>query len=126
MVSSHELWGGRCGAALAELEARYNGPIPRAALEFALSQRSAGEVALLAARARAIGSRLFVEGQLRAIRRRRADGSAYPALLEDFRSYWLSYRAAMRRVAECRAVVAEERRANLLALVRPLTAEAAE
>ena len=126
MVSSHEPWGGRCGAALAELEARYYGPIPRAALEFALSQRSAGEVALLAARARAIGSRLFVEGQLRAIRRRRADGSAYPALIEDFRSYWRSYRAAMRSVAECRAVVAEERRANLLALVRPLTAEAAE
>jgi hypothetical protein len=90
---------------LTALEACYDGPIPRAALDFALSGRSAGDFALMQAQARAAGSRLFVEGQIRAIRQRRADGSFYPAMLDDFHAYWRSYRDAMHVVAERRSTV---------------------
>jgi hypothetical protein len=78
--------------ALAELERRYDGAIPETARRVALL----GSAGALAARQAAGQFRFFAalaQGQLRAIRLRRADGSFYPTLLSDL----ALYRREMRR-----------------------------
>jgi hypothetical protein len=89
-------------AALAELELRFNGPIPvplrRAALlgSPTVAERLAaeGQIAFFTA---------LVRGQLAIIRVRRTDGSFYPSLLDDLalyrrqRRFW---RARARRLAD--------------------------
>lgn len=100
---------GRCGlpdsteplAALATLERRYDGPIPEPLRQAA---RLGGAAALR--RLEAVGQAAFfkamVLGQLRAIRRRRADGSFYPALVADlalYRREWRRWRRLAARAA---------------------------
>jgi len=92
--------GTRVGA-LAELESLYNGPIPDQARAVARFGTPA-MVMLIRARAETAFFRGMVRGQLRTIRRRRADGSAYPALYEDLALYlrhcraWHSYAVTLR------------------------------
>src|SRR5207248_139916 len=62
------------------------GPIPDQARAVARLGTPA-MVMLIRARAEAAFFRGMARGQLRAIRRRRADGSAYPALYEDLALY---------------------------------------
>jgi hypothetical protein len=72
--------------ALAALERRYDGAIPEMARRIALAgsensviaRQAAGQAGLFAELARV---------QLRALRRRRADGSLYPGLLADLALY---------------------------------------
>jgi len=73
-------------AALAALEQRYDGPIPEAA-RLVARHGSREAVALLAAAGEAAYFASLVTGQLRAIRRRRADGSFYPEMLDDLAFY---------------------------------------
>jgi hypothetical protein len=71
---------------LAELERRYDGPVP-APLRRVARLGSAGAARRLAAEGQAAFFAAMVRGQLRAIRLRRADGSFYPALLDDLALY---------------------------------------
>jgi hypothetical protein len=85
-------------AALALLERAFNGPVPEAARRIALL--GSRETALLiAARAEAAFFRAMVRGQLRALRRRRAAGTLYPAFRRDLAIYWRHYRAWQREAA---------------------------
>jgi hypothetical protein len=77
---------------LVELESLDNGPIPDHARAVARLGTPA-MVMLVRARAETAFFRGMVRGQLRAIRRRRADGSAYPALYEDLALYLRHSRA---------------------------------
>jgi hypothetical protein len=77
---------------LAELESLYDGPIPDQARAVARFGTPA-MVMLIRARAETAFFRGMVRGQLRTIRRRRADGSAYPALYEDLALYLRHCRA---------------------------------
>jgi hypothetical protein len=84
--------------ALAELERRYNGPIPE---PMRLASRHGSEhwVHLLQAYGQAAFFTAMVRAQLATIRRRRAEGSAYPALVEDLTYYRRErrrWRAALR------------------------------
>ena len=82
---------------LGALEALYNGPIPP--LARAVAQLGGRDmVMLIRARAEAAFFRGMVRGQLRAIRRRRADGSFYAALIDDLRLY-LGHCRAWQRLA---------------------------
>jgi hypothetical protein len=85
-------WDDDTGSRLAELERLYNGPIPPQARAIALLGTPA-MVMLVRARAEAAFFRCMARGQLRAIRRRRADGSFYAALIDDLRLYLRHYRA---------------------------------
>jgi hypothetical protein len=98
-------------AQTAELERRHDGPPPPAERLVALAG-GGGRHAYLQAVAEAAFFAAMIRGQLRTIRRRRADGSFYPALLSDLALYrrqrraWrriaLSYRRRLGREAEPR------------------------
>jgi hypothetical protein len=79
-------------ARLTALERRFDGPIPPAFVAAAL----AGEVEfgeILRARGEAAFFAALIRGQIATIRRRRADGSCYPALLADLACYRRQRRA---------------------------------
>ncbi len=82
--------------ARADLERRYNGPIPQP--EIALARHGSAETVL---RLHAIGQAAFfrrmIDGQISAIRQRRRDGSFYPALLADLALYRREWRQWQRR-----------------------------
>lgn len=82
---------------LAELEQRYDGPIPEG-LRQAAQEGSAEAVELLFATGEAAFYKSMVLGQLAIIRRRRADGSFYPSLLADLRYYRDGWRHWHRRL----------------------------
>jgi hypothetical protein len=79
------------------VESLYDGPIPPQARAVA-RLGSPAMVLLVRARAEAAFFRGMVRGQVTAIRRRRADGSFYPALIDDLRLY-LRYCRAWQRLA---------------------------
>jgi hypothetical protein len=87
-------------ARLAELELRYDGPIPDALREEA-RLGSAEAVERLFATGQAAFLRSLIRGQIALIRRRRSDGTAYPALIRDLLLYRSEWRAWQRR---CRAL----------------------
>jgi len=95
-------------ARLAELERRYDGPVPEG-LRLAAHLGSADAVERLFAAGEAAFYKSMVLGQLDIIRRRRADGSFYPALLADLRCYREGWRYWNRRVRALRAAAAEPR-----------------
>ena len=73
-------------AETAELERRYDGPVPPP-LRLAARLGSARAARRLQAEGQAAFFTAMIRGQLRAIRLRRADGSFYPALLADLALY---------------------------------------
>jgi hypothetical protein len=73
-------------AACAELERRYDGPVPPP-LRLVARLGSAGAVRRLQAEGQAAFFTAMARGQLRAIRLRRADGSFYQAMLADLALY---------------------------------------
>jgi hypothetical protein len=73
-------------AALAELERRFNGPVPEAQ-RLAAQLGSAELFRLRQAEAQAAFLRTLFRRQLRLIRQRRAGGSLDPSLLDDLRLY---------------------------------------
>lgn len=87
---------------MADLERRYDGPIP-APLRQVARLGSVEAVELLYAEHQAAFYRDMVLGQIAIIRRRRAAGSWYPSLHDDLRFYragwhrWLARRTAARR-----------------------------
>ena len=87
-------------AALALLERRFDGPIPRP-LRLMARHGSAMAVHILQAEGQAAFFRAMVQGQLRAIRLRRADGSFYPEMLADlalYRRQWRRWRRMLKRL----------------------------
>ena len=87
---------------LAELERRFDGPIPPA-LKLIARHGSLRAVRLLQARGQAAFFASMVRGQLRAIRARRQEGSFYPAMLKDltlYRRQYRRWRRLARRLAE--------------------------
>ncbi|MGO8919863.1 MAG: hypothetical protein ACLQJR_28520 [Stellaceae bacterium] len=93
-------------ARLAEIERCYDGPVPEG-LRLAAHVGSAEGVELLFAAGEEAFYRSMVMRQLEVIRRRRADGSFYAALLEDLRYYRDGWRRWHRRVRALRAAAAE-------------------
>jgi len=82
-------------AALAELERRFNGPIPEP-LRRAAQLGSPERVALLQAEGQRAFFRSMLRGQVAIIRQRRLDGSFYSALLADlvlYRQGWRRWHA---------------------------------
>src|SRR5260221_5181983 len=88
----------------AELHQLYDGPIPPAAL--AVARFGSPEmVALVRAHGETAFFRSMVLGQLKTIRMRRADGTYYPALLDDLRLYRRQFRGWNRVAAELRRAI---------------------
>jgi hypothetical protein len=85
---------------LTELERAYNGPIPPPLLEIA-RHGSPSAVSLLYAAARRAFYGEAVRRQIRIIRKRRDEGSLYPALLVDLRFYRDRFRDAQRCYRAC-------------------------
>jgi hypothetical protein len=83
---------GRALAAFAELERIFNGPIPEAA-RLAARHGSSEIVLRIRARGEAGFFRAMTRGQIQAIRRRRDNGSFYPALADDLAFYLRHWRA---------------------------------
>jgi hypothetical protein len=83
--------------ALAELERRFDGPIP-ATLKLIARHGSLRAVRLLQARGQEAFFAAMIRGQLRAIRARRRDGSFYPEMLKDLALYRRQHRR-WRRIA---------------------------
>jgi hypothetical protein len=90
---------------LAELEQRYDGPVPDA-LRQAAHVGSAAAVEELFAIGEAKFYRALAKKQIALIRRRRADGTFYPALISDLQFYRTAWREWHSR---CRALRAAER-----------------
>ena len=88
-------------AALAALERRYDGPIPTAERRQA---RLGAAAEIIAAEGQAAFFKSMVLGQLAIIRRRRADGTAYPGLLDDLALYRRGWRRWRRLAEALRAV----------------------
>lgn len=93
---------------LADLEQRYTGPIPQGALDF-VRYGSAEARDLLAAEGSVAFYRSMIRGQVRAIRARLADGSYFPAMLEDLAYYRRGFRSALKRRQAVRARIAGAR-----------------
>jgi hypothetical protein len=89
-------------AAIADLERRYDGPIP-AEVRLVARLGSADIVERLFAEGQSAFYKSLVRGQLRIIRRRRAEGSFYPALVDDLRTYRQGWRRWHRRRCRLRA-----------------------
>jgi hypothetical protein len=96
-------------ARLAELERRYDGPVPDG-LRLAAHLGSAGSVELLFAAGEAAFYKSMVLRQLAIIRRRRADDSFYASLLSDLRYYRDLWRHWHGRARALRAAAAERQR----------------
>src|SRR5258708_37730035 len=88
---------GRALAAFAELERIFNGPIPEAA-RLAARHGSSAIVLKIRARGDAGFFRAMARGQIQAVRRRRDDGSFYPAVADDL-SFYLPHCPAWPRLA---------------------------
>ena len=87
-------------AAMAALERRYDGAIPEA--ERRLARFGPSLIERLVAEGQAAFFRAAVLGQIDIIRRRRRDGSFYPALLDDlacYRRHWRRWRRVLYRLA---------------------------
>jgi hypothetical protein len=97
---------GRALAAFAELEHIFNGPIPEAA-RLAARHGSSAIVLKIRARGEAGFFRAMARGQIQAIRRRRDDGSFYPALADDLAFYLRHWRAWRRVAAELAPAIGE-------------------
>jgi hypothetical protein len=82
----------------------FDGIIPRAVLDVA-HHGSPEMVAFIRARGEVAGFRSMVIGQIEIIRKRRADGSYYPALIEDLACYVRQHRAWRRIAHELHAKV---------------------
>jgi hypothetical protein len=95
-------------ARLAELERRYDGPIPDG-LRQAAHLGSADAVERLFAEGERAFYRTMVTRQIAIIRRRRLDHTLYPALFADLRLYRSAWRQWHRRCRALRAA-AEPRR----------------
>ena len=93
-------------SAIAELERRYNGPLPAASLLVA-RLGSAEAVELLFAEGQAAFYKRMVITQLGVIRQRRRDGSFYGALLADLDLYRRCWRRWHRESRALRAALAE-------------------
>jgi len=97
LVDSQPRWPAL--AAFAEFARIFNGPIPEAA-RLAARHGSSGIVLKIRARGEAGLFRAMARGQIQAIRRRRDDGSFYPALADDLAFYlrqWRAWRPRRRR-----------------------------
>jgi hypothetical protein len=94
-------------AALGELERRFNGPVPEP-LRHAAQLGSAELCRLRRAEAQAAFLKTLLRGQVRLIRRRRAEGSFHPSLLEDLRLYRRRWRLWHRRAATLQAALATD------------------
>jgi hypothetical protein len=90
----------------AELERRYDGPIPEPEQLLARFGSAAAAEALVAA-GNAAFYRSMLRQQIATIRRRRAAGSAYPALLGDLRLYRDRWRYWQRKRRLCAALLAD-------------------
>jgi len=95
-------------AALAELERRFNGPIPEP-LRLAAQLGSAELCRLRQAEAQAAFLKALLRGQVRLIRRRRAEGSFHPLLLDDLRLYRRRWRHWHRRAVALQAAMPANR-----------------
>ena len=84
-------------ARLAELERSYDGPVP-SGLRLAAHLGSAEAVELLFAVGEAAFYKSMVHRQLDIIRRRRANATFYPSLLDDLRHYREAWRRWQRRL----------------------------
>jgi hypothetical protein len=93
-------------ARLAELERCYDGPVPEG-LRLAARLGSAEAVELLFAAGEKSFYRSMVTRQIEIIRRRRADGSFYAALIDDLRYYREAWRRWHRRARVLRAASVE-------------------
>jgi hypothetical protein len=102
-------------AALAELERRFNGPVPEP-LRLAAQLGSAELCRLRQAEAQAAFLKTLLHDQVRLIRRRRADGSFHPSLLDDLRLYRRRWRHWQRRVVALRAALPGDAPAGCAAL----------
>lgn len=91
-------------AALAELERRFNGPVPEP-LRQAAQLGSTELCRLRQAEAQAAFLKALLRGQIRLIRQRRAEHSAYPSLLDDLRLYRRRWRHWHRRAAALQAAM---------------------
>jgi len=87
------------------LERSHDGPLSGEARRIALAGSPMRHVALQAA-AEAAFFHAMIRGQIRTIRSRRADGSFYPALLDDLRLYRRQWRAWRRLGRSCAASAA--------------------
>src|SRR5258707_13167679 len=94
-------------AALAELERRFNGPVPEA-LRLAAQLGSAELGRVRQAEAQAAFLKALLRGQVRLIRRRREEGSFYPSLLDDLRLYRRRWRHWHRRAVALRTALPGE------------------
>ena len=92
---------------LNQLHRTYDSGIPAAMLAVA-QLGSAEAVALVQAEASVDFYRRMVRGQIDIIRKRRADGSFYPALLKDCRDYLDQYRQHRGRARKLAALVARQ------------------
>lgn len=95
-------------AAIAELERRYNGPIPEGLL-LAARFGSAEAAELLFAEGQAAFFKSMALAQIRIVRRRRSDGSFYPALLSDLALYRRCWRRWHRQCRTLGAALAAPR-----------------
>lgn len=93
----------------AELERRYDGPIPEPEQLLARFGSAAAAEALVAA-GNAAFYRSMLRQQVAIIRRRRAEGSAYPALLGDLGLYRERWRYWRQKQRLCAALLAEKGR----------------
>ncbi len=87
--------------ALAELERRYDGPIPEPLLR-AAGLGSAALAELLLAEGQARFFKGMAQGQIAIIRRRRKEGSLYPGLVADlvfYRQRWRDWRRRVRALS---------------------------
>jgi hypothetical protein len=96
-------------ARLAALERAYDGPVPEPERQLARFG-SAAAVAHLAAAGNAVFYRAMVRRQIATIRRRRAEGSLYPALLADLGLYRARWRFWRRKAALAAGVIAHAAR----------------
>jgi hypothetical protein len=89
-------------AAIADLERRYDGPIPA---DCGWSRDSARPISSsgYSPKGRAALYTSMVLGRLRIIRSRRAEGSYYPGLVDDLRTYRQGWRRWHRRRGRLRA-----------------------
>lgn len=96
-------------ARLAELDGRYDGPVPEG-LGLAAHLGSAGAVERLFAAGEAAFYKSMVLRQIDIIRRRWADGSFYASLVADLRYYRDGRRQWHRRLRALRAAAAEHQK----------------
>jgi hypothetical protein len=97
-------------AAIADLERRYNGPVPEGLLR-AARFGSADAAELLFAEGQAAFFKHMALAQVGIIRARRRDGSFYPALLADLGLYRRCWRRWHRQCRALRAALASARAA---------------